>query len=88
MIKLIGVGKKAITRKWLQTEPPSVEDWLQIMSEIFDMEKMTANLRMKGDIFNRRWDKWLLYELLGPLGRLAGVMGGSAASVSLQPPPT
>lgn len=50
------VGKKAITHKWLQADPPSVERWLQIVSRIFEMEKLTFCLRLNsaGFFFKKR----------------------------------
>ena len=57
----MAAAKKAITREWLQTEPPSVADWLQIISEIFEMERMTAILRKRGEVFGDRWAKWYDY---------------------------
>ena len=57
----MAAAKKAITRKWLQTEAPSVEDWLQIIFEIFEMERMTANLRLRKEVFEYRWAKWYEY---------------------------
>ena len=64
----LAAGKKAITRKWLQNEPPNIDDWLQVISEILDMERMTAYLRMKGELFENRWRKWLEYERQGTEG--------------------
>lgn len=41
-ILIIAAGKKVITHKWLQADPQSVECWLKIVSEIFEMEKLTV----------------------------------------------
>ena len=51
-------GRKAITRNWLECEPPGVKDWMTIVREIFSMEKMTAILRTRADIHDNRWRKW------------------------------
>lgn len=51
----IAAGKKAITRKWLQADPPSTENWLQIVSEIFQMEKLTFCLRLNSAGFEKKW---------------------------------
>lgn len=47
-------GKKAITHKWLQADAPSVERWLQIVSKIFEMEKMTFCLRLNSARFKKK----------------------------------
>lgn len=41
---LLGVGKKAITRKWLKPEPPNQSQWVDRVQEILCvMEKMTLS---------------------------------------------
>jgi len=40
---------KAITRKWLQVDPPTKDQWLGIVNEIYSMERLTSILRLKFD---------------------------------------
>lgn len=47
-------SKKAITRKWLKVEPPSQEDWINIINEIYNMEKLSSK-------FYEQWSKWTEY---------------------------
>uniref|UniRef100_A0A669B572 Reverse transcriptase domain-containing protein n=1 Tax=Oreochromis niloticus TaxID=8128 RepID=A0A669B572_ORENI len=55
---LLGAGKKALTRKWLEKEPPTKKDWIGIMEEIYRMEKLTSLLNLKMDQFYKNWRKW------------------------------
>lgn len=54
--------KKAITRNWLKSDPPSPGQWLDIVEEIYLMERLTYCLRMKSGTFDQRWQKWLAYK--------------------------
>ena len=36
---LLAAGKKAVTRKWLQPDSPTVAEWKEITGEIYKMEK-------------------------------------------------
>lgn len=58
---LLIAAKKAITRNWYKLDPPSLKEWLNIVGEIYTMEKMTYTLRLKEDIFVDKWKKWTLY---------------------------
>ena len=42
---LIIAGKKAITRSWLKPDPPGPGQWMDIIEEIYSMEKLTYCLR-------------------------------------------
>lgn len=51
LFKLFTVAaKEAITRKWLQADPPTVDDWLNIIKDIHEMERLTFVLRLQSDI--------------------------------------
>ena len=47
MIILLAACKKAITRKWLKSQDPVVEDWIDILYQIYTMEKLTFSLRIQ-----------------------------------------
>ena len=53
--------KKAITRKWYRTDPPTQEDWMKIMDEIHIMEQMTHKIRTQEDQCCLKWEKWTEY---------------------------
>jgi len=38
---LLAASKKAITRKWLKQERPTLDDWIDVTIEIYMMEKIT-----------------------------------------------
>ena len=56
---MLVAGKKAITRKWLKTEVPKMEDWVEVMHNIFIMEKLTFSIRLESDKFKILWNNWV-----------------------------
>ncbi len=59
---LLTASKKAITRLWYKVEPPTGEQWMCIVEEIFVMEKLTHKLRLQEAQFNKKWEKWTDYR--------------------------
>ncbi len=63
LIKIMLVAsKKAITRRWLSKESPSKEEWIGIVKEIYDMERLTFSLNLCMDKFNMYWRKWTAHH--------------------------
>jgi len=58
---LLVASKKTITKKWLQESPPTKDEWIVIVSHVYDMEKLTFSLRLNMDKFYKYWSKWLRY---------------------------
>lgn len=58
---LLASSKKAITRKWLQVDPPTGGQWLGIIREIHCMERLTFILRLNLEKCNVYWKKWIVY---------------------------
>lgn len=58
---LLVACKKAITRRWLTSIPPSLEDWIGIILEIYRLEKLTYQLKIKSDKFYKIWKKWIVF---------------------------
>ena len=54
-------AKKAVTHKWFQTDPPTVDNWLEIMKDIQEMKRLTFALRLQTDSYILKWTKWTLY---------------------------
>lgn len=58
---LLVASKKAITRRWLKLDPPKLNDWLDVIHDIYVMETMTYSLRIQMEKFTRMWTKWTGY---------------------------
>ncbi len=58
---LITAAKKALTRRWLLPEPPTVQEWIDIVNDIYIMEKITFCLRLQKNAFVKLWTKWVEY---------------------------
>lgn len=54
----LAASKKAITKRWLDKDPPMAGEWSAIVKDVCDMEKMTFSLRLCKDKFQRYWSKW------------------------------
>ena len=59
---LLVAAKKSITRKWGKVNPPTQEQWLETVEEIFIMEKMTHRLRLQETQMDDKWEKWTLFR--------------------------
>lgn len=58
---LLSASKKTITRFWYKMEPPTVDQWLSTVEDIFVMEKLTHRLRLQEMQFCDKWEKWTDY---------------------------
>ena len=52
---LLLVARKMITLSWLQPLPPTINQWHERVLKVYTMEKITAKLQMKYDVFLRNW---------------------------------
>lgn len=59
---MISAAKKGITRRWLHTDPPMVEEWLDTINDIYQMEKITHLVKLQMDKFSRSWSKWETFK--------------------------
>ena len=48
---LLVACKKAITRKWLKKETPTIKEWIDLVNAIFTIERIRFILRTQTDIF-------------------------------------
>lgn len=66
--KLFGMlslaARKCITKKWLNSVPPNIDDWHKVVYSIFVMERITFCKRLQMDKFNKIWDRWKIYIML------------------------
>lgn len=57
---LLVAAKKAITQQWMTANVPSEQQWRTIVESIRSMEWMTYRLRLREEVYERRWEKWTL----------------------------
>lgn len=58
---LTTAGKKALTRQWLLPEPPTLDQWINIVNDIYQMERLTFSLRLQMSKFSKLWAKWIMF---------------------------
>lgn len=58
---LIASAKKAIIRKWLQMDVPTVDNWVEVIREIHEMERLTFLLRLQKELYTAKWTKLMIY---------------------------
>uniref|UniRef100_A0A087YQ60 Reverse transcriptase zinc-binding domain-containing protein n=1 Tax=Poecilia formosa TaxID=48698 RepID=A0A087YQ60_POEFO len=58
---LVLIAHKVITVNWLKPHPPTLEQWVQRLKTVNLMEDITATLRLRKDIYNKRWTPVNLY---------------------------
>ncbi len=58
---LISACKKVFTRSWLLPEPPTIQEWIDIVNNIYTMEGITFCLCLQRDVFIRTWENWVEY---------------------------
>ena len=61
VLKIKDILKKAVKRHWLLPDPPPIQEWTDIVDDIYLMEKITFSLRLQKNTFVRRWTKWVRY---------------------------
>ena len=61
---MLAAGKKAITKNWLKEDIPDYNQWRTIMDNIENMERLTFRIRIREDLYEKRWEKWSIYKLL------------------------
>lgn len=59
LTKLLASTKKATMRKWLKIEPPTIDEWIEIVHEIYVMEKISFYLKVGKEKAYRIWTKWI-----------------------------
>lgn len=52
---LLTAALKCITIKWLKADPPTFSMWIDKVKEIHKMEEITYSLRLKKEMFIKRW---------------------------------
>lgn len=55
---LLAASNKAITRKWMSKEFPTKLECIEIVTEIYSMERLIFSLKRFEDKFTTYWRKW------------------------------
>ena len=55
---ILVAAKKAINREWLKTDAPKMEDWVEVMLNIYRIEKLTFSTRLKHRLLKNYWENW------------------------------
>lgn len=58
---LLTASKKSVTRKWLKVIPPTIDEWIEIIYEIYVMERISFSLKVEKEHFYKIWSKWTEY---------------------------
>ena len=58
---LLAASKKCVTRKWLRVDPPTINEWIEIVYEIYVMEKISLSLKVEKNMFYKTWTNWTEY---------------------------
>ncbi len=53
--------EKALTKMWLKTEVPTINEWINIVYKMYTMERTTFRIRTQADVFEDGWFKQLTY---------------------------
>lgn len=54
---LLAASKKSITRNWLKAETPTIDEWVDIVYEIYIMERISFSLKVEKEKFYKIWTK-------------------------------
>lgn len=52
LLAMLLASKKTITRKWLRTEAPTIAEWIDIVQNIYILEKLSFLLKDKETPFH------------------------------------
>lgn len=58
---LLAASKKALTKKRLTQDPPTLNSWIDVTFEIYNMEKITFLVNLEYEKFVKHWGKWFRY---------------------------
>ncbi len=56
---LLATSKKAVKRKWLQSDPPTKSEWFEIITSVQNMERINFTLNLRMDTYFQYWEKWI-----------------------------
>lgn len=56
---LLATSKKAIRKKWLKEDPPSICEWQEIVNDVYSMEVLTLSLKQQSTKISSYCGKWL-----------------------------
>jgi len=59
---LLSAARKAITKLWLKSKIPDLQQWIRLIQSIFIMEKLTYIIRSAFNEKLRKWTRFLALE--------------------------
>lgn len=59
LFQILTAACRKTIRKWLKPERPTVDEWIDIVYDIFKMEIITFAIRLQQDTFLKRWERWI-----------------------------
>lgn len=62
---LLAESEKALTKRWLTQDPPTLNSWIDVTLEIYKMEKI--------NFFFCEFRVWEMYKPLGKMALLCGI---------------
>ena len=61
MSALLAAGKTALTKRLILQTGPTIDNCIDVTTDIYSMEKVIFSLNLKSDVFMTHWEKWVQF---------------------------
>ena len=58
---LLVTSKKALTKKWLTNIIPTTNEWIDLIYDVYIMERITFSFRGQAEVFTDNWFRWITH---------------------------